>query len=103
MAICGEVRRSQSGMIQCAAHPLAPAIELRVSLFVPASNPATRLFEILANELRDRTDGQLSLTLFPNEALGSTAEQYDLARNGTADLAIVSQAGAISTSDILFH
>jgi TRAP-type C4-dicarboxylate transport system substrate-binding protein len=68
---------------------MAQPIKLRVSLFVPASNPATRLFEILANELRDRTDGQLSLTLFPNEALGSTAEQYDLARNGTADLAYI--------------
>ena len=27
----------------------------------------------------------------------------DLDGNGTADLAIVSQTGAISTSDILFH
>lgn len=68
---------------------MAPPVELRVSLFVPASNPATRLFEILANELRDRSDGQLSLKLFPNEALGSTAEQYKLARNGTADLAYI--------------
>ena len=70
---------------------MVPALELRVSLFVPASNPATQLFEILANDLRDRTDGRLSLMLFTNEALGSTSEQYDLARNGTADLAYVMQ------------
>jgi TRAP-type C4-dicarboxylate transport system substrate-binding protein len=63
--------------------------ELRFSLFVPTTNPATRLFETLASDLRDRTDGQLSLTLFPNEALGSTAEQYDLASSGKADLAYI--------------
>jgi TRAP-type C4-dicarboxylate transport system substrate-binding protein len=62
-------------------------IELRVSLFVPATNPATQLLESLARELRERTHGALSLVLFPNETLGSTAEQYDLARTGKADLA----------------
>ena len=62
-------------------------VELRLSLFVPPTNPATRLFESLAKDLRERTRGGLSLVLFPNEALGSTAEQYDLARTGKADLA----------------
>jgi TRAP-type C4-dicarboxylate transport system substrate-binding protein len=66
---------------------MALPVELRLSLFVPATNPATRLFEALAQELRERTHGALSLVLFPNEALGSTAEQYDLARTGKADLA----------------
>jgi len=66
---------------------MALPIELRLSLFVPTTNPATRLFETLARELHERTHGALSLTLFPNEALGSTAEQYDLARTGHADLA----------------
>ena len=89
MALHREVRRSQGGMIQCAARPLASVVELRVSLFVPATNPATRLFETLANELRDRTAGRLAIKLFPNEALGSTAEQYDLTRTGAADLAYI--------------
>src|SRR4051812_17291861 len=66
---------------------MASPIELRLSLFVPTTNPATRLFESLADELRERTQGALSLTLFPNEALGLTAEQYDLARTGKAYLA----------------
>ena len=68
---------------------MASVVELRVSLFVPATNPATRLFETLANELRDRTAGRLAIKLFPNEALGSTAEQYDLTRTGAADLAYI--------------
>jgi len=66
---------------------MSSPVELRLSLFVPPTNPATLLFESLATELRERTGGGLSLTLFPNEALGSTAEQYDLARTGKADLA----------------
>ena len=33
-------------MILCGVFCMAPPIELRVSLFVPATNPATRLFEI---------------------------------------------------------
>lgn len=66
---------------------MATPLELRVSLFVPVTNPATRLFETLAKDLRERTGGRLILELFPNEALGSTADQYDLARIGTADLA----------------
>lgn len=62
-------------------------INLRCSLFVPDTNPATRLFDTLAKRLLDRTGGALSLKLFPNETLGTTVEQYDLARTGKADLA----------------
>lgn len=67
-------------------------IELAVSLFVPPSNPAFGLLAEFASEIRERSQGRLALTLHPSEQLGRTAEQYDLARTGAADIACVMHA-----------
>jgi len=64
-------------------------MELNVSLFVPADNPATQLLQHAADTIRDRSDGKLTLRLFPSEALGSTASQYELARSGKADISYI--------------
>jgi TRAP-type transport system periplasmic protein len=62
-------------------------LELKVSLFVPPHNPATVLVSRLASALRERSGGRLSLAIHHSEALGNTAEHYDLARGGAADIA----------------
>lgn len=62
-------------------------MELKVSLFVPVHNPASVLLSRLADVVRERSDGRLSLRIFHGEALDATAEHYDLARNGVADIA----------------
>src|SRR4051812_17324854 len=62
-------------------------MELKVSLFVPRHNPGTVLLSRLADTLRERSAGRLSLQIFHSEALGATAAQYDLARSGAADIA----------------
>ena len=62
-------------------------MELKLSLFVPSHNPATRLLESLAGSLARRSQGRLTLRLFPREALGPTPAQFDLAHSGVADLA----------------
>ena len=62
-------------------------MELKVSLFVPPHNPGTVLLSRLADAVRERSAGRLSLRIFHSEALGPTAAQYELARSGAADIA----------------
>ena len=62
-------------------------LELKVSLFVPPHNPATVLMSRLASALRERSDGCVSLAIHHSEALGNTADHYEIARRGTADIA----------------
>jgi hypothetical protein len=62
-------------------------VELKVALFVPSHNPATMLLLRLADRVRERSGGRLSLSILHSETLGKTAEHYDLARNGAADIA----------------
>ncbi|MSP98458.1 MAG: TRAP transporter substrate-binding protein [Betaproteobacteria bacterium] len=71
------------------AHGSAKPIELKVSLFVSADNTNARLVVQLAEEVTQRSGGQLTLRLYPGEQLGPTAEQFDLVRNGVADIALV--------------
>jgi len=63
------------------------ALELSVSLFVPPHNPATQLLELAAAELQNQSQGRLRLRIYSSEQLGSTPDQFDLARSGRADLA----------------
>lgn len=72
-----------------AATVFAQPTELKVSLFVPPDNTATRLVVELADEVKQRSGGRLALKVFPSEQLGSTPRQYDLARTGVADIAYV--------------
>jgi TRAP-type C4-dicarboxylate transport system substrate-binding protein len=62
-------------------------VELKVSLFVPPHNPGTVLLTRLADAVRERSGGRLSLRIFHSEELGATAAHYELARSGAADIA----------------
>lgn len=62
-------------------------MELKLALFVPPHNPATVLLSRLADAVRERSAGRLSLRIFHSEQLGATAAHYDLARTGAADIA----------------
>src|SRR5262245_22894994 len=62
------------------------ALELAVSLFVPPHNPAAHLLTEAATELLRRSEGRLRLRIHPSEQLGSTSDQFDLARSGRADI-----------------
>lgn len=62
-------------------------IELKTALFVPPHNPAAILIAQLAEVLRERSSGQLLLRVCHSEQLGTTAQHYELARSGAADIA----------------
>jgi TRAP-type C4-dicarboxylate transport system substrate-binding protein len=62
-------------------------MELKVALFVPPHNPGTVLLTRLADAVRERSNGRLSLRIFHSEQLGATAAHYELARSGAADIA----------------
>ena len=66
---------------------MTQGLELKVALFVPPHNPAVILISQLAEVLRERSAGRLLLRVCHSEQLGTTAEHYDLARNGAADIA----------------
>ena len=62
-------------------------MELRVSFFVPPHNPGVVLLSELGQALAARSGGRLTLRVFHSEQLGGTAEHYELARSGKADIA----------------
>lgn len=66
---------------------MSTPVALTAALFVPPHNPGTVLMGELAATLHARSGGRLSLTVRDSEALGTTAEHYDLAVRGTADVA----------------
>ena len=63
------------------------AITLKVALFVPPHNPATVMLSRLAEVVRERSNQRLRLQICHSEELGTTAQHYDLACSGEADIA----------------
>lgn len=60
---------------------------LTAALFVPPHNPACALMNELAEVLDRHSGGRLRLRIDHSEARGPTAEHYDLAATGAADVA----------------
>lgn len=63
------------------------AVELKISHFGPTSYVQHReVLEPWAKKIEKLTQGRIKITIFPAEALGKPAEQYDLAVKGIADI-----------------
>lgn len=67
----------------------AMAETLKVSTFLPPSHAFNRMIEAWGKELSEKTDGELTIDLFPAGQLGPPPRQYDLAATGAADIAVV--------------
>jgi TRAP-type C4-dicarboxylate transport system substrate-binding protein len=67
----------------------ASAETLKVSTFVPPNHAFNRMITAWGEELSAKTDGELTIDLFPAGQLGPPPRQYDLAATGAADIAVV--------------
>lgn len=62
---------------------------LRLSHFLPPSHPLQASFQEWAAKLEKDSGGTLRVTIFPAEQLGKAFDDYDVARDGIADIALV--------------
>ena len=75
---------------------MAPAlaqetIELKVSSYLPPKHIINREINRWGEELKQKSNGRLTLKLFPSSQMGPVNRQFDLARTGVADIAYVLQ------------
>ena len=63
-------------------------IELKVSHFLPPNHTFQKQCLLWSDELEKASGGRLKLKLYPAAQLGPPPRQFDLARNGVADIAI---------------
>ena len=67
----------------------APApIELKLSHYLPPNHTIHKVLEEWGRDLEQRSGGRLTLRIYPAGQLGPVQRQFDLARNGQADLAV---------------
>jgi TRAP-type transport system periplasmic protein len=78
-----------SGISPFIGNSTAQTINLRFSSPWPPPHPQhTMVIEPWSKKLEEMTKGQLKINLFPGEALGKAAEQYDMAAKGVCDIAL---------------
>lgn len=67
---------------------VAPANDLRFAHFMPAVTwQHTDLFEAWAAAVKEDSNGEVDVTVFPAQTLGKAPAGYDNAKNGVADVA----------------
>jgi TRAP-type C4-dicarboxylate transport system substrate-binding protein len=66
----------------------AETIELKLSHYVPPNHTIHKFLEAWAAALAQKSNGRLSLKIYPAAQLGPVQRQFDLARTGQADLAV---------------
>ncbi|WP_343504860.1 TRAP transporter substrate-binding protein [Alloyangia pacifica] len=69
--------------------PAAFAETLKVSTFLPPNHAFNRMLTQWGEELAAKSNGELTVELFPSGQLGPAPRQFDLARTGAADVAVV--------------
>ena len=65
-------------------------LNLRLSLFVPPTHPLVQSARDWAADLTKESGGTIRATVFPSEQLGKAFDQYDMVRDGIADVAYIS-------------
>jgi len=68
---------------------LAQVTELKASLFVPPGNVFHRAMVAWADVLKQKSNGRLIIKIFPAGQMGPAPRQFDLARTGVADIAVI--------------
>lgn len=82
----------------------AAPTKLKLSHYLPPQHQSHKEFQRWADELRQKTGGQLDIEVFPAGQMGPPPRQFDLARTGVADLAFVYTAlspGRFPMTDML--
>ena len=75
--------------IQLLMSQTAIAETLKVSTFLPPKHAFNRMLEAWRQELSDKTDGELTVEIFPAGQLAPPPRQFDLVRSGGADVSVV--------------
>lgn len=71
-----------------ASLPRAQEIDLKVSHYLPPNHTVQKWLEQWAQTLDARSGGRIKLKIYPANQLGPVQRQFDLARNGQADMAV---------------
>lgn len=87
LAAAALVAAGLAGTVAAQPAPPAPA-ELKVSHYLPPNHTVQKVLEDWAQELDTRSGGRLKLRIYPASQLGPVQRQFDLARNGQADMAV---------------
>lgn len=89
-SLTGAVAGLVGGLLLAAVAPSAPVlaqtIELKLSHYLPPNNTISRELVRWADELDQKSNGRLKVTIFGAGQMGPPPRQYDLARTGVADL-----------------
>jgi TRAP-type C4-dicarboxylate transport system substrate-binding protein len=64
-------------------------VNLRISLWIPASLPLVPAYTAWGASMQKASGGTITSTVFPAEQLGKAFDHYDMARDGIADVAYV--------------
>jgi TRAP-type C4-dicarboxylate transport system substrate-binding protein len=68
---------------------VAETIDLKFSSPWPPAHPQhTKVIEPWAKKINELTGGRVKISLFPGQALGKAADQYDMAAKGICDIAL---------------
>lgn len=67
--------------------------DLKVSSWLPPAHPLTGALEAWGKSLNGTSKGAIKYRLFPAQELGKVQDHYNMARDGTADLSLVSPLG----------
>ena len=62
---------------------------LKISTFVPPKHAFNVMLEAWGEELAEKSGGELTVEIFPSGQLGPPPRQFDLVKNGVADIAVV--------------
>lgn len=82
----------------------AAPTKLKLSHYLPPQHQSHLEFQRWADELRQKTGGQLDIEVYPAGQMGPPPRQFDLARTGVADLSFVYTAlspGRFPLTDLL--
>uniref|UniRef100_UPI00333F815F TRAP transporter substrate-binding protein n=1 Tax=Castellaniella defragrans TaxID=75697 RepID=UPI00333F815F len=83
---------SLAALAICAAAPAAAQTVLKAGHAASTSNTGHLALEYMAKQLEDKTQGRVTLQIFPNSQLGSERELVESIQLGNVDLCFVSSA-----------
>lgn len=91
LAACGGTENDTNGD----AEPTAETYELNVGIVVTETNPLYLGLEEFKKNVEERTDGNLTIQIYPNSQLGDTAEIQEQAMSG-ANVGTIADAGIMA-------
>jgi TRAP-type C4-dicarboxylate transport system substrate-binding protein len=65
-------------------------VELRFGYWVPPAHPLVPAVQAWGEDIAKASNGTIKVTVYPAEQLGKAFDHYDMARDGIADIALVS-------------